>query len=87
PAHLLRLAGLLEHSNDSQQALNVYLMVINRYPNSGDCETALYRSAQCCWNILHDGAKAQRCLNEMLRRFPNGYMVSSGKALLKQISG
>lgn len=86
PVHLLRLAGTLEKMEQAQLALAIYQIIVNAYPAQQDAETALYRMATCCWNQFKDRQKAERCLGEMLRRFPNGSMAQFGRNLQRQMA-
>lgn len=83
--HLLRLAGTLERRNELQQALQVYTLLVNTFPETQDAEAAFYKMAYCFWNSYKDASNARNCLQQMLVRFPNGSMASYGRALLKQI--
>lgn len=85
PVHLLRLAGLLERSGDTQKALGAYKIIADRFSNATETETALYRMAQCSWNAHKDSQTARSCLAEMAKRFPKGEMTPYGRALWQQI--
>ncbi|MCL5102857.1 MAG: rhomboid family intramembrane serine protease [Armatimonadetes bacterium] len=86
PVHLLRLCGQLERMGYTDKALSIYLTVVNGNPSAPEAETALYRMALCCWNEHHDRVKAEKCLNEMVRRFPNGPMIQFARTLQRQMS-
>ncbi|MHB1459581.1 MAG: rhomboid family intramembrane serine protease [Armatimonadota bacterium] len=84
--HLLRLCGQLERMGYTDKALSVYLKIVNGNPTAPEAETALYRMANCCWNELHDRAKAEKCLNELASRFPEGSMSQFARTLQRQMS-
>ena len=85
PVHLLRVAGTLESSGDTQRALRMYQLIVQKYGTEPEVETALYRMAQCAWTRLQDIRTTQACLNEMVKRFPRGNMIPFAKTLWQQI--
>jgi len=85
PMHLLRLAGLLEQSGETQKAIRVRKLVVDRFGTEADAETALYRMAQCAWKAHRDAQTARSCLSEMAERFPRGQMTPYGQILWQQI--
>ena len=85
PAHLLRLAGILERAGDQEQALGVYRAVIETHPAAPDVEAALYRMAVVCWDGRQDAEGARNCIRELGRRFPHGEMVPFARALWQRI--
>lgn len=85
PVHMLRLAGNLERNRDLLQAIEVYRLISERYPDSPDVEMALYKMAQCYWNGFRNAKGASGCLDELAKRFPRGNMVPFAKTMYQQI--
>jgi membrane associated rhomboid family serine protease len=82
---IMWLANSRQHSGDTDMALKLYQRVVDTYPNTPDGEMALYRAAQIVWGVHHDADCARRCIETMLKRFPNGPLALSGEDLLRQI--
>jgi hypothetical protein len=85
PVQVLRLAGICQQRSDTIRAIGLYKLVAERYPNAREAETALYRTAQCCWNKHRDAQTAVACLSAMSQRFPQGPMAPYGRQLQQQI--
>ena len=85
PLQLLRLGGAMERSGDILRAAGLYRLIVERYVNAPEVETALYRMAQCSWNNQRDAQTALACLSEMMQRFPQGDMSPYGRQLHQQI--
>ncbi len=86
PVHLLRLSGHLEQAGDHAKALHVCKLIADRYPMTNDAETAIYRMANTYWRVFKDGQRAQACLAEMQRRFPNGQMAHYSRSLMRELN-
>jgi len=85
--HLLRLAGLLERYERPDWALIIYRTIADARPKDPESEAALYRWAHCAWEAYHDERTARDCLNELMRRFPDGEMATFARSLLQRIEG
>lgn len=86
PAHMLRLAGLLERTAQAQEALQVYQLIAQKYPTAQDAETALYRMSLCYWRTFRDAESARQTLRRMAADFPTGPMIPFGKSLWNEIA-
>jgi len=85
PVHILHLAGLVERAQESSQALELYNSLVGNRPDSDEAEMALYRMANIYWDHLKDARNAQACLDEMLRRFPQGSLRPYAQTLRQSI--
>lgn len=85
PTHLLRLAGFLERAGETNRALTIYRLIVDRFGTDPDAETALYRMAVCSWNTKKDAEAARTFIEEMQWRFPHGEMIEFARTFLRKL--
>jgi hypothetical protein len=85
PNTIMRVAAQAENSADPRQALLLYEIIRQHYPNTPNHEMALYRMARFSWQQLHDAAKARGYLRELLQLYPMGDLEQHAQLLLQQM--
>lgn len=76
PDVLFGIAQVLEHEHSSEAAA-VYRSLAARHPTRAEAEQSLQRLASLCREQLGRPEEAERCLEELARRYPSSPAVSS----------
>jgi membrane associated rhomboid family serine protease len=83
--HLLHLAGLLERMGETMRAMTIYRLIVDRFTEDKDAETAIYRMAVVSWNTLKDASAARTYIDEMQWRYPHGDMIEFARTLARKL--
>lgn len=87
PAQLIRLARHAEETPNPQQALAIYQVIREHYPQAMENEMALYRTALCYKDKLRDHVNARASLQELVARYPFGTLEPYARVLMKELGG
>ncbi len=85
PAQLLRIGRHSEGTPEPAEAIDIYAMVMQHFPQAPENEMALYRMALTYREHLRDTDNARVCLQELLQRYPFGSLEAHARQLLQQI--
>jgi membrane associated rhomboid family serine protease len=83
--HLLRVAGIMERNERTDQAIDIYKLIADGRPTDPASESACYRVALCTWNTRKDGDTARKYLLQIKQRFPHGDMMAFARQLWNQM--
>lgn len=84
-SQLMRLARHVEHDPDPKNAIGIYDLILDHYPNAPETEMVLYRLALLFWEKQQDKDTAWMLLSQLLERFPYGSLEHPAKQLMAKL--
>ena len=85
PKHILKLASIMKAEGRHEDALRLYEMLVQCFPNSEDAEMVFFRMAQIQWDQFKDATAALSSLYKMQSHFPNSSLSSTAQTLRRDI--
>jgi len=82
-AALLKIGDSYKNERNSPAADSVYQLVVQRYPNSPDAATALYKHGKFLWDDPTKKAEGREVLNRVIKDYPRSSEADLARNLVK----
>ncbi|MCX6252089.1 MAG: tetratricopeptide repeat protein [Bacteroidetes bacterium] len=85
PAYLFNGAGISMNSNEGAKALELFNLIIEKYPSYRKAPLCLFFKGYVEENLLHNLDKAKELYLQFIEKYPSNEFVSSAKASLQNL--